>query len=69
MLQAREVGEAFQIFRQNLERVIPALHESLRDFAETVGRVAGEPLSEYDTGDAMHWSPPADGEETHPCPA
>lgn len=58
----------FQQFRENLAR---SAHSPVRAGLEMRRSMEGTRAASYTrpSGDAMHWSPPADGEETPPCPA
>lgn len=74
-----EVGRGLQRMTESLRRAAPAVREFGRswerarstafEFGGLVTEAAGPPLSEYGAGDGMRWSPPANGEETPPCPA
>jgi hypothetical protein len=73
------VGEMFQraadTFREVHEAVAQfalAFDASRRTLRETAARLPPPdlvPAVPFGPGDAMHWTPPADGEETPACPA
>jgi hypothetical protein len=61
-----EVAQSFRALRESFARTAPAMQRSMRRLGESMERSRAV---RYGTRDAMNWSPPADGEETPPCPA
>ncbi len=71
-LRARldSLAVVFSAFQDTLTRSAPGIRQALQEAGRAMKAVQVEPpMSEYDAGDAMRWSPLADGEETPSCPA
>lgn len=66
-----EVSRSFQRVRESVVRMAPVVQRTAQEMSRALAGVrADPPMSEYDAGDAMRWSPPVDGgEETPSCPA
>lgn len=64
------VAHSFYLVRENVSRMAPVVQQTGREISRSLANMrVAQPMPEYDADDAMHWSPPADGEETPPCPA
>lgn len=73
LLRARvdSIAHLFTQFSENLARTGPAVDQALRDLGESLRAVreqSYDPRYAPPVRDAMRWTPPADGEETPPCP-
>ncbi|MER7487953.1 hypothetical protein ABTY20_19005 [Streptomyces sp. NPDC126497] len=65
-----EVSRNFQRIRENAARMTPIVQRAGREMSRSLANMQVDPpISGYDADGAMRWSPPADGEETPPCPA
>lgn len=72
-----EATRGIQRMGESLMRTTPTLHQALHKFGRSWERARSTafefgshvPGAITASGDAMNWSPQADGEETPPCPA
>lgn len=65
-------AEDLQRVNESLARVAPAVQRAAQVMGESLRAVreqSYDPRYAPPVRDAMHWTPPADGEETPPCPA